>query len=162
MTPFDYAVIAIVLASVCLGLWRGLVGEVLALLAWIVAAIAAWQFGPEIAPLFNAITDPGLRLVAGYAAVSVAVLIVLALLRLAISGMLKALGLTAMDRVLGVLFGAARGLAIVLILVAIGGMTSAPKQEWWARAQLSPPLETAVLASRPWLPPEAAKRIRYR
>ncbi len=41
-------------------------------------------------------------------------------------------------------------------------MTSAPKEPWWARAQLAPPLETAVLALKPWLPPEAAKRIRFR
>lgn len=162
MTAFDYGVIAIVLASLLLGLWRGLIGEVLALLAWILAALAAWQFGPEIGPLMTAIADPGLRVLAGYAAVFCGVLVVLALVRLAIRGLLKALGLTAVDRLLGVFFGVARGVLIVLILVAVGGMTSAPKEPWWARAELAPPLETAVLALKPWLPPEAAKRIRFR
>jgi membrane protein required for colicin V production len=162
MTAFDYGVIVILLASLALGLWRGLIGEVLALLAWVVAGLAAWQFGPEIGPLITPIADPGLRLLAGYALVFIGVLIVLALVRLAVRGLLKALGLTAVDRVLGVLFGAARGLLIVLILVAAGGMTSAPKQPWWMDAQLAPPLETAVVAAKPWLPPEAAKRIRFR
>ena len=162
MTAFDYGVIVIVLASLALGLWRGLIGEVLALLAWVLAALAAWQFGPEIGVLITAIADPGLRVLAGYAVVFCGVLIVLALVRLAVRGMLKALGLTAVDRLLGVFFGVARGLLIVLILVAVGGMTSAPKEPWWARAQLAPPLETAVLALKPWLPPEAAKRIRFR
>ncbi len=162
MTAFDYAVIVILLASLALGLWRGLIGEVLALLAWVLAALAAWQFGPEIGALITAIADPGLRVLAGYAAVFIGVLIVLALVRLAVRGLLKALGLTAVDRVFGVLFGVARGLLIVLVLVAVGGMTSAPKQPWWAQARLAPPLETAVVASKPWLPPEAAKRIRFR
>ncbi|MDQ5877728.1 MAG: rane protein required for colicin production [Pseudomonadota bacterium] len=162
MTAFDYGVIVIVLASLALGLWRGLIGEVLALLAWVLAALAAWQFGPEIGVLITAIADPGLRVLAGYAVVFCGVLIVLALVRLAVRGLLKALGLTAVDRLLGVFFGVARGLLIVLILVAVGGMTSAPKEPWWARAQLAPPLETAVLALKPWLPPEAAKRIRFR
>ena len=162
MTAFDYGVIVIVLASLALGLWRGLIGEVLALLAWVLAALAAWQFGPEIGVLITAIADPGLRVLAGYAVVFCGVLIVLALVRLAVRGMLKALGLTAVDRLLGVFFGVARGLLIVLILVAVGGMTSAPKEPWWARAQLAPALETAVLALKPWLPPEAAKRIRFR
>lgn len=162
MTAFDYGVIAILLASLALGLWRGLIGEVLALLAWVLAGLAAWQLGPEVGALITAIADPGLRVLAGYAAVFVGVLIVLALVRLAVRGLLKALGLTAVDRVLGVVFGVARGLLIVFILVAIGGMTSLPKQEWWVKAQLAPPLETAVLASKPWLPPEAAKRIRFR
>lgn len=162
MTAFDYGVIVILLASLALGLWRGLIGEVLALLAWILAALAAWQFGPEIGALITAIADPGIRVLAGYAVVFVGVLMVLALVRLAVRGLLKALGLTAVDRVLGVLFGVARGMLIVLILVAVGGMTSAPKQPWWERATFAPPLETAVLASKPWLPPEAAKRIRFR
>ena len=99
---------------------------------------------------------------AGYALVFIGVLIVLALVRLAVRGLLKALGLTAVDRVLGVVFGVARGLLIVLILVAVGGMTSAPKEDWWASATLAPPLENAVIAAKPWLPPEAAKRIRFR
>lgn len=162
MTAFDYGVIVILLASLALGLWRGLIGEVLALLAWVVAGLAAWQFGAEIGPLITAIADPGLRVLAGYALVFIGVLIVLALVRLAVRGLLKVLGLTAVDRVLGVVFGVARGLLIVLILVAVGGMTSAPKQLWWANARLAQPLETAVIAAKPWLPPEAAKRIRFR
>ena len=162
MTVFDYGVIAIVVASLALGAWRGLIGEVLALLAWILAALAAWQFGPEIGALLTAIEDPGLRLLAGYGTVFLGVLLVLGVIRLAIRGLLKALGLTAVDRLLGVCFGIARGMLIVLILVAVGGMTSAPKQPWWQQAALAPPLETAVLASKPWLPPEVAKRIRFR
>jgi membrane protein required for colicin V production len=66
------------------------------------------------------------------------------------------------DRLLGVIFGVARGLVIVFVLVAVGGMTSVPKEKWWSEAQFSAPLETAVLASKPWLPPEMAKRIRFR
>ncbi|MFC5300547.1 CvpA family protein [Azospira restricta] len=162
MTAFDYGVIVILLASLALGMWRGLIGEVLALLAWVLAVLAAWQFGAEVGGLITAVADPGMRVLAGYALVFVGVLIVLGLVRLAIRGLLKALGLSAVDRVLGVFFGVARGLLIVLVLVAIGGMTSAPKQSWWAEARLAPPLETAVLASKPWLPPEAAKRIRFR
>lgn len=162
MTAFDYGVIVIVVASLALGLWRGLIGEVLALLAWVLAALAAWQIGPEVGELLTAIADPAWRLLAGYAAVFFGVLIVLGLVRLAVRGLLKALGLTAVDRALGVCFGIARGVLIVLILVAVGGMTSVPKQVWWAQAQLSPPLETAVLALKPWLPPEMAKRIHYR
>jgi len=162
LTAFDYGVIVILFASLALGMWRGLVGEVLALLAWVLAGLAAWQFGREIGVLITAIPDPAMRVLAGYAIVFVGVVFALAVVRLAVRGLLKALGLTAVDRVLGVLFGVARGMLIVLVLVAVGGMTSAPKEAWWAKARLAPPLETAVLASKPWLPPEAAKRIRFR
>ena len=109
-----------------------------------------------------AISDPGIRLAAGYIAVFVAVLVLLALLRQLIRGTLKMLGISFIDRFLGLVFGLARGLLIVLLLVAIGGMTPAPKEPWWRAAVLAPPLETAVLALRPWMPHFAAERIDFR
>ncbi len=163
MTAFDYVVITIVAASVLLGIWRGVVGEIIALAAWILAFFAAKFFGADIARfLFSSITDPALRIVAAWVAVFVAVLLLMALLRLAVHGLLKALGLSLTDRLLGLFFGAARGLVIVLVLVAVGGMTMAPKEKWWSEAVFSAPLETAVLAGKPWLPPEVSKRIRFR
>jgi membrane protein required for colicin V production len=163
MTYFDYVVITIVVASVMLGVWRGVVGEIIALAAWVLAFLAAKWWGAEVARLLYAgIVDPVLRIVAAWVTVFVVVLVLMALVRLAVNGMLKALGLSLTDRLLGIIFGAARGLIIVLALVAVGGMTSVPKEKWWSEAYFSAPLETAVLAGKPWLPPEVSKRIRFR
>jgi membrane protein required for colicin V production len=161
MTVFDYLVLIIIAASLLLGMWRGIVGEIIALVAWILAFFAARWWGGEAARLFVAIDDPTLRLVAGWVSVALAVLVGMALLRLAIRGLIKALGMTVSDRMLGVAFGVARGLVIVMILVAIGGMTALPKEKWWTEAYFSAPLETAVIASKPWLPSEVAKRIKF-
>ncbi|WP_301100506.1 CvpA family protein [Propionivibrio sp.] len=163
MTAFDYVVIAIVMASVALGVWRGVLGEIIALVAWVLAFLAAKWWGTEVARVFfTGISDPALRIVAAWVAVFVVVLVLMALLRLAVRGLLKALGLSLTDRLLGVIFGLARGLLIVLVLVALGGMTTVVKEKWWREAYFSAPLETAVLAGKPWLPPEVAKRIRFR
>lgn len=163
MTAFDYIVLAIVAASVVLGVWRGVVGEIIALVAWVLAFFTARWWGNEVAnSLLTAIADPALRLVAAWVLVFVVVLILMALLRLAVRGLLKALGLSPIDRLLGMIFGAVRGLAIILVLVAVGGMTMLPKEKWWIEAYFSAPLETAVIASEPWLPPEVAKLIRFR
>ena len=149
--------------SVALGVWRGVVGEVIALVAWILAFFAAKLFGAEVAQLFfSGIADPVMRLVAAWVAVFVVVLILMAVLRLAVRGMLKALGLSLTDRLLGIIFGLARAAIIVFVLVAVGGMTMVVKEKWWMDAYFSVPLETAVMASKPWLPPEVAKRIRFR
>lgn len=148
--------------SAVIGAWRGLVGEALAILAWIIALIAAWLFGASVgSALFAAVSDPALRMAAGFAVVIALVLISMALLKLLLRKVLKALGLSLTDRLLGVLFGLARGLAIVLLLVLAGGLTSAPRMNWWKEAKLSPPLEIIVLAARPMLPPDLAKKIRY-
>lgn len=161
MTVFDYSVVMVVAASLLLGMWRGVVGEIIALVAWILAFLAARAWGAELAQAFSAIADPALRVVAGWIAVFVIVLIAMALLRLIVQGLLKALGMTVTDRLLGVMFGVARGLIIVMAFVAVGGMTSLPKEKWWSEAYFAAPLETAVLASRPWLPADVAKRIRF-
>jgi membrane protein required for colicin V production len=44
----------------------------------------------------------------------------------------------------------------------VAGMTPLPKADWWRDSTLALPLETAVIAAKPWLPAEAAKRIRFR
>jgi len=163
VTAFDYAVLAIVAASILLGAWRGLVSEVLALAAWVVALLAGRALAPEMAPVFGEwLQEPALRYAAAFIAIVVAVLVAAALLRLALSKLLRAIGLGPLDRFLGAVFGVARGVLVVLLCVLIGGLTVLPQQAWWRQAWLAPPLETAVLAAKPWLPAAVAKRIRYR
>lgn len=162
MAVFDYAVIGIVALSLALGLWRGVVSELIALAAWVLAFMAALEFGGEAGSfLFFKIADPAIRALAGCALVFVVVLVAMSLLRLAVHSMVKALGLSLSDRLLGMFFGVARGVLVVMALVAAGGLTSAPQQPWWKQAALAPPLETAVLAAKPWLPDDLAKRIRF-
>jgi membrane protein required for colicin V production len=163
MTAFDYAVLTVLGMSVLLGLWRGVVSEILALAAWVVAFLAARAEAAEVANwLAPQIAEPALRLAAAYALVVVAVLAVFSIARLVLKLLLKAVGLGLLDRMLGAAFGALRGLLVVLVAVMVAGMTPLPKMEWWREARLAPPLETAVLAAKPWLPADAAKRIRYR
>lgn len=163
MTVFDYAVLTVILASVLVGLWRGVVNEILALVAWIVAFLVARAQGGVVAGwLSGQIAEPGMRLAAAYVAVFVGVLLVFALARMLVSLMLKAVGLGLLDRLLGAGFGVLRGVLVVWIAVLVAGMTPLPKADWWREATLAPPLETSVIAAKPWLPAEAAKRIRFR
>ncbi len=162
MAVFDYAVIGIVALSLVLGLWRGVVSELIALAAWVLAFMAALEFGALTGQLlFAGIADPAIRALAGCALVFVGVLVIMSLLRLAVHGMVKALGLSLSDRLLGMFFGLARGVLVVMALVAAGGLTSAPQHPWWKQATLAQPLETAVLVAKPWLPDDLAKRIRF-
>ena len=162
MTVFDLVAGGVILVSAAVGAWRGLVGEALALISWVLAIVAAWMFGAQVGEtVFASIREPALRALAGYGSLVAAVLLAVALLKLLLRQVLKALGLSITDRVLGTVFGLARGAAIVLVLVAAAGLTALPKQSWWKEAQLSAPLATVVLALRPMLPPDIGKRIRY-
>jgi membrane protein required for colicin V production len=163
MTVFDYVVLGITACSVLLGFWRGVVGEIIALAAWVLAFFAARFLGEQVGEgLFSTlIGDAGLRILAGCVLVFALTLIVMALARMAISNLIRALGLGFSDRFLGIFFGLARGALMVLALMIAGGMTSLPRQAWWAEARLAPPLEIAVLALRPWLPETIAGRVRF-
>lgn len=162
MTVFDYVVIGIMAVSLLLGLWRGVVGELIALAAWGLALFAALEFGAQVGnSLYVGIADADIRVLAGCVTLFVGVLVGMALIRLLVSQLVKALGLSVSDRILGTLFGVARGFLICMVLVGLGGMTAAPKQTWWRAAMFSAPLETAVLVAKPWLPEDLAKRIRF-
>jgi membrane protein required for colicin V production len=163
MTVFDYVVIAVVVMSVLLGMWRGVVGEVLAIAAWVLAFIVARYCAPMVAPAFTGvIADTAMRLIAAWAVTIIAVLLVVAIARALLRLLLKAVGLGIVDRLLGACFGIARGALVVLFGVLLAGLTPLPKADWWRNAMLSPPFETVVLAAKPWMPPELAKRIDYR
>ncbi|MCX7167506.1 MAG: CvpA family protein [Rhodocyclales bacterium] len=163
MTAFDYAVLTVIAASVLLGFWRGVVSEIMALAAWVAAFLVARAEASAVARwLSGQIAEPGMRLAVAYVLVFVGVLLVFAIARMLISLMLKAVGLGLLDRSLGAAFGVLRGILVVLVAVLVAGMTPLPKAGWWRDAMLAPPLETAVIAAKPWLPADAAKRIRFR
>lgn len=163
MTAFDYVVLAVIAASLLLGLWRGVVSEILALLAWVVAFIVAREFAGSISGFFGSmLKDRNMQYLAGFAALFVGILVVFGIGRLVVSFMLRAVGLGLIDRLLGAIFGVVRGVLIVLVGVLAAGFTSLPKASWWQGAVLAPPLETAVIAAKPWLPAGMAQKIRYR
>lgn len=163
MTVFDYVFLGILGLSAALGMWRGLVSEIMAVLAWVLALLAAWHYNEQAALVFTGlIAEPLWRQVAGGALVVVGVLILAALARYLLRQLLRAAGLGATDRFFGALFGIARGLLVALVVVLIGGLAGLSREAWWTQALFSPPLETAVIAAKPWLPEVVADKIRFR
>ncbi len=163
MTVFDYVFLAVLGLSAAVGMWRGLVSEVMALLAWVVALFAAWRYNEEAAAVFSGlIADAFWRQAAGAALVVVGVLLLAALLRYLLRQLLRAAGLGATDRFFGAVFGIARGLVVAFVVVLIGGLVGVSREPWWSQALFSPPMETAVLAAKPWLPEAVADKVRFR
>jgi len=162
MTLFDYAVLAILGVSILLSVMRGFLREVLALLAWVVAFWLATLYAGEVSRMLPAsIPTEQLRLLAAYALVFFLVLLVMTLLSITIGQFLKMLGIGPLDRLLGAIFGFARGMVIVLALVVMAGLTTLPKQPFWRNATFSAPLEALVASARPWLPETIGKELKY-
>lgn len=162
MTSLDYAVIAVLLISVVWSALRGVVREVISLGGWIIAFLAANLFAGPLAPhLPQAIPGEAMRVLAAFALIFIAALVVSGVTGLLLSRLIKAVGLGAMDKGLGALFGLARGLIIVLVAALMAGLTAAPRMPFWKESASGAPLVQAALMLKPWLPESLAQRLRY-
>lgn len=162
MTWVDYAILAIIGISALISIFRGLVREVLSLLAWGCAFWVAWRFMQEAAGWFGGIVSvPSARLVLGFATLFVGTLLVAALVNLLIGKLIAGTGLTGTDRMLGVLFGVGRGVVIVATLVWVARLTPVPQDPSWRTSLLMPRFEAAALVMRGYLPAEVAGYFQF-
>lgn len=145
MNWLDGIILGILVLSVLIGLMRGLVAEVLSLVAWIAAFWVAAVFGPDVAGLFeNSISLPMARIALGYAICFFGVLLLGMLVRFAARRLIWSTGLSGIDRLLGVLFGFVRGVLVVTILVFLVGLTAVTREPWWQQSVLLPQFQGAA------------------
>src|SRR5690606_7121723 len=114
----------------------GLIKEVLSLIAYVVAFVAAIWWGPRVSTwVSHYIENDLLRTAASYAAVFIVVLLLIGLVNITLATLIQKTGLTPADHGLGALFGLLRGLVFVLVLVALAGYTELPQEAWWQEAR---------------------------
>jgi len=162
MTSFDYIVLSIVGLSVVLSVMRGLVREVLAIMGWLAAFYVARTYASQILPMMpaNIPTEP-LRVLAAFLVLFLATLLVVSLLAIALTAIFKTIGLGWINRLLGAIFGLARGVLIVCIVVFLAGLTNLPKDTSWRNAMFSAPIEAMVISMLPWIPISMAQHVKY-
>ncbi len=162
MTSFDYTVLLIIGISIVVSMMRGAVREVLAIGGWIAAFYIAKTYTVQLVPLLpqDIPTEP-LKVLAAFLILFLGVLLIASLLTIALSSLIKKIGLNWFNRFIGALFGFARGLLIVCVLVFLSGLTNLPKDARWTNAMFSSPLEALVKTVLPWVPQAVAKHIKY-
>lgn len=162
MTWIDYAVLGIIGVSVLLSVIHGFVRELLSLASWVVSFLVAQDFASQAAAFLPAaLENQSLRLLAGFLAVFLIVLLASTLLAIAISSLIKRAGLGATDRMLGAVFGLVRGIAVVTVIVLLAGLTALPTTPAWRQAMTSAPLEALANTVKVWLPSDLSKHINY-
>ena len=160
MNGLDFVVIGIFVLSMLVGLWRGLVYEVLSLLGWPFAIILSKLFANDIATLLP-IEQEAIRVTVAYALVFIVALIVWAIVSRLGAKLLKAIGSDWTDRMMGGLFGIFRGALVVLVLVWLAGLTHAPEKKFWRGSLTGKTLENVAMLTKSWLPDSIAQRIHY-
>jgi membrane protein required for colicin V production len=152
MSYTDWVLLALLVASMLLGAWRGLVFEVLSVLGWIAAFLLAQLFAPEAADLLPmAKTDQTLRYAAGFVLVFIASVFLAGLISALMKKIISVVGLRPVDRVLGAMFGTVRGVIFLLALSVVVHMTALHESAWWTESK-GPILMTLLKGIKPMLP----------
>lgn len=160
MAATDWILLAVLLASLVLGAWRGLVYELMSVLGWVAAFVLAQWLAPDVAgwlPMSGA-AEP-VRYAAGFVVVFVAAAFAGGLLAWLTRKLVEAMGLRPVDRTLGAAFGLLRGLVLLLALAVVVGMTPLQASAWWQESQGALVLGAALQGLKPVLPAEFGKYL---
>ncbi|WP_323072626.1 CvpA family protein [Mycetohabitans endofungorum] len=163
LTAFDYAVIVVIGLSALRGMWRGLLAEVFGLIGWVVALIVAAVYAPALVRYVPANWPGGVltQYLVAFFGLAATVLVVSGVVGALITRLAEAGGLRGVDRTLGILFGLIRGVLLVLVLMAVAGLTELPRQNFWRNAMFRPYAEYGVRELKPFLPAAIAAYVHF-
>ncbi|HVE48828.1 MAG TPA: CvpA family protein [Casimicrobiaceae bacterium] len=158
----DLAIVVIVVVSAFLAFARGIVRSLIGLLAWVVGFVAAIAFAPSALAFFTGAQDSVIGYAIAFVVIFILVLVAGALIAWPLRTLIHKAGLGFVDRGLGLTFGFARGLVVVLALVVVGSIAGMTERDWWQNSWLVAPFERTAVSLKPWLPPAWADRLRFR
>lgn len=137
MSSVDYLLLCIIAISAVIGLWRGLVREMMSVMVWVAAFWVAYIETYTVAGyLHNWISDRGLRLVAAFLLIFVVVYLIGFVLSRLLTKLVEAVGMTATDRIAGSGFGVVRGVVLVSVLVLLVDMTPMVQESAWQQSYM--------------------------
>lgn len=151
----DLAVLVIVLISGFLALMRGFTREVLAILSWVAAAAAAYFFYPVAMPYVKPyVPKENIALAVSAGAVFLATLVVVSIFTVKLSDVILNSKIGALDRTLGFVFGAFRGLLLAVVAFVFYNwlVPEGNQPDWIKTARAKPILQSAGDKLREYLP----------
>ena len=154
----DLGMLAVLAASSLLGIWRGLVYELLSLGGWVVAYVVAMGWSVRVGPWLP-VGEPGSALnhAAAVLATFLGTLVVCSLLARLARLVIAATPLTWPDRLLGGAFGLVRGIVLLVALATVVALTPAAQSGGWQQSLGAQWLGVAIEGVRPLLPADLAR-----
>lgn len=163
MIWIDYAILGVIGLSALISVVRGFIKEALSLIGWIAAIWVGLAFSEDIGALLaDKISVPSVRIALAFSVLFVATLFLTGIVIYLVGLLVKKTGLSGTDRMLGVIFGVARGVIIVGILVLLAGLTPIPNDPWWRESTLVPHFERLAVEIRGLLPADIAQHFEFR
>jgi membrane protein required for colicin V production len=158
----DIAILSVIGISAVISLFRGFVREVLSLVAWVLAFWVAISFTTQATGLLvDYIQIESVRYVVAFIGLFVGSLLLVGIINHLIAKIMDKTGLSGTDRMLGVVFGVVRGVAIVGLLVFLVGLTRVPRDPWWNESTLMGHFQELALIAICFLPPNIMSHFSY-
>jgi membrane protein required for colicin V production len=158
ISTVDWVLLAVLVLSLLVGLWRGLVFEVLSVLGWVAAFFLAQWFAPDVAALLPmSSASQSIRYAAAFVLTFIVAVFVAGLLASIVRKMVAAVGLRPVDRLLGGVFGLVRGLVLLLAVAVAISMTPLQGSLWWKESTGAPVLSAALKGLKPALPEQFSR-----
>ena len=150
----DWILLGALLISMLVGLWRGLVYEVLSLAGWVAAFILAQWLASDVVDLLPFLKGAAAQVqyAVSFVVVFVVALFAAGLLSWLIKKLVETVGLRPVDRALGGFFGIARGVVLLLALTVVLQLTGLANEAWWQNAQGPAWLDVTLKGLKPLLP----------
>lgn len=156
----DFIIIGFILLSVLISLSRGFVREALSLATWVIAAYVAFTYAHDSADLLKGmIENPHTRTIVAFAALFLFVVIVGGLFNYFVGRVISISGLGFFDRILGIVFGAARGILVVALVIIMIKGTSLVERGWWRHSQLIPLFSPLTLSLESLFPKHSDEKL---
>ncbi|MCB1870261.1 MAG: CvpA family protein [Gammaproteobacteria bacterium] len=157
----DYIIIGIIGLSALISLLRGFMREALSLAVWVLAFWVAWTFFRDLAQHLDWFSLPSVRLGVALALLFLVTLMVGGLVTYLIGQLVEKTGLTGTDRLIGMLFGAVRGILLVTLLIFLAGLTPLPEDPWWTSSKLIGFFQELAVWLKTLLPEDLGGMFRY-
>jgi membrane protein required for colicin V production len=160
LVAMDWFFVGVLVISMLVGAWRGLVFEVISVVSWIAAFVLAQWFAPAVGhwlPMSS--TNEALRYGLGFLIVFVGTIFAGSLIAFVVKKVLAAVGLSPADRLLGAAFGVVRGVVILLALTVLVGMTPFKSAPWWQESEGAKLAGVALHGLKPVLPEDFGQYI---
>lgn len=142
----DYACVGLIAIFALFGFKRGFLGELFALLVWILAIWVGLNFSREFAYFLepwapNVVHRIGLAV----ASLGLMTVIIGTLVAFLLGDIIQITGFNFISRFLGTLVGAFRTLLVISFIVFLAGTTTLPKESWWHESQLIGPFQQCAV-----------------
>lgn len=158
----DYAILATIAVSLLVGLLRGFIKEVFSLVVWAAAFVVAYRFSGDVAALMEEqVSLPSARTALGFIGLFIVVLVIGGLANYLLGRLVESTGLSGTDRLLGGVFGVARGVALVVVAILVTGFTPLPADPWWKESRMIQSFMPLVLWTVEFLPQSASEHLDF-